>query len=171
MQIVNISNNTVLAAYVRTADTFGARLKGLLGRPDLKPGEALILLPCQSIHTCFMTYAIDVLFLSKEMIILRTVENMAPFRFSPVIRRAYMAVELPAGRLAATGTRAGHRLRLTFKEADKEADYENQKHSRKICSRIKNISDGKNSHCLEFVNFLLNYSGGRFSLFTRPDND
>lgn len=117
MQIVNLSKDTVLATYAWTADSFYRRLKGLLGRPGLKPGEALILLPCKAIHTCFMTFSVDVLFVNKEMIVLHTLENMAPFRFSPVIRRANMVIELPAGHLAATGSKAGHHLQLIFKEA------------------------------------------------------
>lgn len=117
MQLVNLSNGTVLADRVRMADNFKKRLKGLIGNPGLKHGEALILSPCKSIHTCFMSFHIDVIFTNKEMIILHTMESIGPFRFSPLITRSHMVIELPAGRLAATGSRTGHQLQLTFKEA------------------------------------------------------
>lgn len=99
------------------ADSFKKRLKGLIGDPGLKYGEALILVPCKSIHTCFMTFCIDVIFASKEMVILHTMENVSPFKFSPLIAHSHMVIELPAGRLAATGARAGHQLQLTYEEA------------------------------------------------------
>ncbi|MDF9406921.1 DUF192 domain-containing protein [Pelotomaculum isophthalicicum JI] len=117
MQLVNLSNGTVLADRVWLADNFKKRLKGLIGNPGLKHGEALILSPCKSIHTCFMSFNIDVIFASKEMTILHTIENIGPFRFSPLITRSHMVIELPVGHLAATGSKAGHQLQLTFKEA------------------------------------------------------
>lgn len=116
MQLVNSTNGALLADHIEVATSFKKRLKGLIGRPGFNHGEAFILLPCNSIHTCFMNFSIDVLFVDKEAVVLQALENMRPFRFSPVISRSYMVVELPAGRLATTGTEAGQRLQLIIKE-------------------------------------------------------
>lgn len=117
MQLVNVTNGAVLADHIEVANNFKKRLKGLIGKSDLYHGEALILLPCNSIHTCFMNFSIDVLFVDEKANILLTLEKMKPFKFSPVVPRSYMVVELPAGSLSATETKAGHQLQLLVKEA------------------------------------------------------
>lgn len=117
MQLVNVTNGTVLADHIEVASNFKKRLKGLIGRPGLNQGEAFILLPCNSIHTCFMSFPIDVLFVDKAAVVLQSLENMRPFKLSPIIHHSYMVVELPAGRIAATCTGTGHRLQLMVKEA------------------------------------------------------
>ncbi len=117
MQLMNITNGAVLAEVIRVAGDFKTRLKGLIGRTGLKDDEALIIQPCSSVHTCFMSFTIDVIFLSSELYILRTMEHMRPYRFSPIVAGSRMVVELPAGRLAATSTGVGHQLKLLVKEA------------------------------------------------------
>ena len=117
MQLVNSTNGVLLADNIELATSFKKRLKGLIGRPSLNHGEAFILLPCNSIHTFFMNFSIDVLFVDKDAVVLQALENMRPFRFSPIISRSYMVVELPAGCLAATDTGTGHRVEIIVKEA------------------------------------------------------
>lgn len=117
MQLINLSNGSILADKIEVADNFKKRLKGLIGRPGLNHGEAFVLLPCKSIHTCFMNFPIDVLFIDKEGRVLRTLEHVKPFKFSPIVSRSYLVVELPAGCIAATGTAAGHQMQITAKEA------------------------------------------------------
>lgn len=112
MKLINITNGAVLAGVVQIADDFITRLKGLIGRTGLKSDEALIIQPCKSVHTCFMSFPIDVIFLNKELYILRTMENMQPYRFSPIVAGSCMVIELPAGSLAATLTGVGHQVKL-----------------------------------------------------------
>lgn len=112
MQLINITNGVVLADIVQVASNFKARLKGLIGRTGLKNDEALIIQPCNSVHTCFMSFPIDVIFLNSEFCILRAMENMKPYRFSPIVAGSRMVVELPAGRLAVTLTGVGDQLKL-----------------------------------------------------------
>jgi len=112
MQLVNSSNGSVLASHVEVARSFIKRLKGLIGRPGLKHGEALILMPCNCVHTCFMNFPIDILFIDREMSVLHIMENIKPFRFSPVITRSYLVAEFPAGSLAGTGTSPGDSLQF-----------------------------------------------------------
>ncbi len=112
MQIVNKVNGKVLANNVEIAGNFTKRLKGLLGRTGLNRGESMILYPCSSIHTYFMNFPIDVLFINRDAVVLKTIENMKPYKISPLIKESYMVVELPAGCLSATGTTAGHHLEI-----------------------------------------------------------
>lgn len=115
MRLINSTNGAVLADNVEVASNFKKRFKGLIGASTLNQGEALILFPCNCIHTFFMRFPIDVLFINKESAILYAFENMKPFRFSPIIRTSYMVVELPAGRLSSTGTATGNHLQLVTK--------------------------------------------------------
>ena len=112
MRLINSTNGAALADNVEVASNFIKRLQGLIGVSALNQGEALLLYPCNCIHTFFMKFPIDVLFINKDAAILHTFENMKPFRFSPIIRASYMVVELPAGRLSSTGTAAGNQVRL-----------------------------------------------------------
>ncbi|HOV79624.1 MAG TPA: DUF192 domain-containing protein [Bacillota bacterium] len=114
MELVNLTNGTVLAQRIEVSNCFKKRLRGLIGRPVLKPGEAMILMPCKSVHTFFMSFPIDVIFLDKEAVVIKILEKMKPFRFSPVIPRAEISVELPAGCLAHTCTREGHCLQINI---------------------------------------------------------
>ena len=78
------------------ADSFLSRLGGLLVRPALRPGEALYLAPCASVHTFFMRYAIDVAFVDREGRVLKLVTELKPFRAASCWG-AHGAVEFAAG--------------------------------------------------------------------------
>ncbi len=114
MQLVNKANGSILANNVEIAGNFTKRLKGLMGRPGLNEGEAIIIYPCRSIHTFFMNFPIDALFIDRNAIVLKIIENMRPNRISPVIKRSYMVVELPAGCISSTGTTVGHHLKINL---------------------------------------------------------
>ena len=89
----------VLAQEVEPAHRFFSRLKGLMFRPSMRPGTALLLSPCPQIHTCFMRFAIDVLFLAEDGTVLYVLEQMKPWRISPIVRRAVQTLEMPGGTL------------------------------------------------------------------------
>lgn len=91
------------------ADSFFARLGGLLARPRLREGQALVLAPCTSVHTCFMRYAIDVAFIDQHGHILKLVEHLGPWR-AAACWRAHAAVELAAGQARRQGLLAGARI-------------------------------------------------------------
>lgn len=97
-----------LAAAVGLADGWWSRLRGLMGRPPLQPGEGLWIRPCQQVHTQFMRAPIDVVFVDAEGRVLRVLPAMQPWRFSPFLRQARAVLELPAG--AAAGLAPGDRL-------------------------------------------------------------
>lgn len=92
-------NGAVLAEEVEEAFSLLKRMKGLMFRPSLAAGKAMLLAPCPQIHTCFMRFAIDVLFLTKEGEVVYVMENLRPWRLSPIIRRATQTLEMPGGTL------------------------------------------------------------------------
>jgi uncharacterized membrane protein (UPF0127 family) len=81
---------------VRVAYSFAARLVGLLGRRMLAPDEALLLVPCNNVHTFFMRFAIDVVFVDRCGVILVVVPRLMPWRVAAA-RGAYCCLELAAG--------------------------------------------------------------------------
>jgi uncharacterized protein len=93
------------------ARSFFARLGGLLALPRLRGGQALVLAPCNSVHTLFMRYAIDVVFIDKQGRVLDLVANLRPWR-AAWCWRAHAAVELASGQALANGLVPGALLDL-----------------------------------------------------------
>jgi uncharacterized protein len=91
------------------ADTSLSRLKGLLGRRELPAGEGLLLRPASSVHTFFMRFPIDVVFLDRELRVLGLATNLKPWR-AAARRGARAVLELPAGECDRRGIRPGDRL-------------------------------------------------------------
>ena len=110
LRVNNVTRGRTLALRANRADGFWTRLVGLMGRPGLEAGEGLHIIPCNGVHSFFMRFAFDAVFLDRELRVVRCVEAMAPWRATPVIRGAHSVVELPAGTVAATGTRPGDLL-------------------------------------------------------------
>lgn len=94
-----LDNGTVLAKEVEPAFSFFKRLKGLMFRAALPQGHALLLAPCPQIHTCFMRFNIDVIFVAEDGTVLYVKENMKPWRVSPIVPHAVQTLELPGGTL------------------------------------------------------------------------
>jgi uncharacterized membrane protein (UPF0127 family) len=107
----NQSKGTVVAPRVRVASSLLARSIGLLGKSALPADEGLWLTPCTSIHTFFMRFPIDVLFIDGEGTA-RSKATLKPWRISRWERRAAGALELPAGTLARTQTEPGDKISL-----------------------------------------------------------
>jgi len=106
----------MLADKAKLADKFFSRMKGLLGKKSLSQGEGLIIYPCKQIHSAFMRFPFDALFLDSDFNVLHVEKNMSPFQISPLIRQACMVVELPSGIVEKTRTEPGDRL--IFEEGD-----------------------------------------------------
>ena len=80
----------------------------MLGTKRLPEGDGLLIRPCRQIHTFFMAYAIDVLFVDAKSEVVALCESLPPFHISPRVPRARLVVvELPAGAIARSGTRIG----------------------------------------------------------------
>ena len=86
-----------------------SRMKGLLGRSELRPGEGLLLRPASAIHTFFMRFPIDAVFLDRDWRVVGIAGDVAPWRTAG--RKGAVAVlELPAGESARRGLRPGDLL-------------------------------------------------------------
>jgi uncharacterized membrane protein (UPF0127 family) len=107
--VMNRTKGSVLAARVEWAGSLGARTRGLLGRSSLGPDEGMWLEPCQSVHTFFMRFPIDVLFLDAEGTVLSKA-TLPPWRLSRWERRARSVLELPAGTLEQKRTDVGDKI-------------------------------------------------------------
>ena len=93
------------------ADTALARMRGLLGRKRLAADEGILLRPAASVHTAFMRFPIDVIFLDGDNRIVKIAANLAPWRTAGV-RRASAVAELRAGEAERRGLRVGERVAL-----------------------------------------------------------
>ena len=102
-------DGSVVCERCTIADTPLLRLRGLLGRAGLEPGEGLLLRPASSIHMFFMRFAIDAVFLDHDLQVVRVAPNLKPWRMASK-RRAKMVLELPAGACEREGIREGDRL-------------------------------------------------------------
>jgi uncharacterized membrane protein (UPF0127 family) len=109
MAIVRKEDGTVVCGDCLVADSAWLRTKGLLGRPSLPEEEGILLRPASSIHMFFMRFAIDVVFLDRELRVLRVAADLGPWRMAAK-RGAKAVLELPAGRCARAGVREGDRL-------------------------------------------------------------
>lgn len=110
VRVVNLTRGEVLAERAAVAETPGARNRGLLGTGSLADGCGLLIMPCRQVHTFGMRYAIDVVFVDEAWKVKRVVSAMKPGRLGALVIRARVALELPAGKAAETGTRVGDML-------------------------------------------------------------
>lgn len=112
LKISNLTRQTELAARAETADTAKARNKGLLGRIGLLPGEGLWIIPCQSIHTFFMKFPIDLIYIDRNNRVKKVRNNVGPWRISACLS-AHSIIELPVGVVKATQTVPGDQLQFS----------------------------------------------------------
>jgi uncharacterized membrane protein (UPF0127 family) len=98
------------------AETALSRCRGLLGRSGLSSGEGMLLRPASSVHTAFMRFAIDVVFLNRADRVLKVADDLGPWRMAGC-RGARAALELPAGEARRRGLRPGVSLTQVWRTA------------------------------------------------------
>lgn len=111
-KVINQTRKTVVVENLEMADNYLKRLVGLMGRPGLAQGQGLWIIPCNDIHSFFMRFEFDAVFLDKEHRVLYTLERMKPWRISKIVRGGKIVLELPAGAIADTHTEIGDQLEL-----------------------------------------------------------
>ena len=111
MVLVNARSAQTIASEVELAVTRAERRRGLLGKEGLEASAGLMISPCWAIHTTFMRFPIDVVFLDRGGRAVRIVRDLAPWRIA-IAPRAHAVVELPAGRLRTRDVRIGDTLDL-----------------------------------------------------------
>lgn len=100
----------VVAREARIAKTHWSRFLGLMGRRKLGEGEGLLLIPGGSIHTLFMRFPIDAIFLDRDWKVRKIASNVKPYRMAFGARGVGIVLEVPAGTAAAIGIEQGDTL-------------------------------------------------------------
>ncbi len=120
LQVRNVTRNVDLGPKVRVARSILDRTIGLLATSSLAPGEGLWISPCKSIHTFFMRFPIDALFLDAEGRVIHQ-RTMPSWRVSGWIAKCQGVLELAAGTAQRTGTQVGDRLEMKDLPAGRQA--------------------------------------------------
>jgi uncharacterized membrane protein (UPF0127 family) len=105
----NHTRDTILAQAADLANTSETRRTGLLKHERLNPGEGLWIVPCESVHTFFMKFPIDLVYLDKNKKVRKVRHRVAPWRLSACLF-AHSILELPAGTAEQSGTKVGDEL-------------------------------------------------------------
>jgi uncharacterized membrane protein (UPF0127 family) len=123
LHVSNLTRSTVLATCLEVADSGAKRNKGLLGRKGLAPGEGLWIVPCESVHTFFMQFPIDLVYLDRKNRIRKVCDSVPPWRLSACFS-AHSILELPSGTIRSTQTQPGDMLEFSpaASAADSAAD-------------------------------------------------
>jgi len=102
--IINTQRDIVLAKNVKLANNPFTRMKGLMGVKRLESQEALFIYPCQQIHTFFMRFPIDCLFIDSNYVVIKALGNIQPWKISEKVPNALGVIELPKGVIEYTNT-------------------------------------------------------------------
>src|SRR5512144_3343440 len=108
---MNDRTRSAVALEIDLAASRAERRRGLLGRDSLGANEGLLLPPCIAVHTAFMRFPIDVIFIDRDGRAVRIVPQVRPWRMTASLR-AHAVIELAAGTAAATDIQVGDLLYL-----------------------------------------------------------
>lgn len=95
---------------LEVAESFFARLLGLMGRKKLPQGQGLLLLPCNSIHMLFMRFSIDAVYVDENFVVKKIVRNLRPWLGVSVCLGAHAVIELNAGDAENFGLEVGSKI-------------------------------------------------------------
>src|SRR5574344_1306230 len=112
MKIYKSTQNELIAEEVKVANNIVTRTIGLLSRKFLNINEGLIILPCHSIHTWFMRFNIDVIFVNKKNKAIATYKNVKPFRILPIHITSRYVIELTSGVIDKERIQKGDEIRI-----------------------------------------------------------
>lgn len=110
MSAYNQTRNSIIASSVDQANTILSRMKGLLCRKGIDQNYGLWITPGNSIHTFFMNFPIDVVFLSKSNQVVKLLQDYPPYRLSKIIWNARSVLELAPGAIQKSGTKVGDQV-------------------------------------------------------------
>ena len=112
----NISRQSFVSLGVKVADTPLARLRGLLGKMQIRSDEAVWIVPSRGIHTFGLMFSIDVIFLDAQHRVVHMIENLGPLRIAGIRRQSASVLELPAHSIYGSGTQVGDQLLICSQE-------------------------------------------------------
>lgn len=111
IKVVNLTRQVEIADRVQLAGDGPSRRKGLLGRERLAGGEGLWIVPCEAVHTFWMRFPIDLVYLDRKHRVVKVRTHVGPWRISASMR-AHSIIELAAGTVGKTGTSRGDLIQL-----------------------------------------------------------
>lgn len=117
MVLVNANKKTLVSDRCHFANTVLKRMVGLLNRRAMTEGDGLLIDRCYGIHTIGMRFPIDVLFLDKDLRVIRVVNALPPFR-TCAVKKAVYVLELPVGSIERTRTEPGDQIQIRTAEAE-----------------------------------------------------
>jgi uncharacterized membrane protein (UPF0127 family) len=109
--IRNLTRGTIIAERAEVASSGPKRSKGLLGRKALDPGGGMWIIPCESVHTFFMQFALDLIYLDRKHRIKKLRSNVGPWRMSACLT-AHSIIELPCGTIKNSESQVGDLLQI-----------------------------------------------------------
>ena len=112
LQVENLTRGQTLVRAGRVASSFFARMRGLIGSAPPAPGEGLLIIPCSSVHTHFMRFPIDVLYVNAAQTVVGIDHTLSPWHVGRFYRPVRFVLELPAGTAQRTTTQVGDQLQL-----------------------------------------------------------
>jgi uncharacterized membrane protein (UPF0127 family) len=127
--VTNRTKATVVCRQVRIADTFATRLLGLLGKASLEPDTGLLLQPSTGFHTWGMKFAIDVVTLDQDGLVIGIWEKIGPWRMRGLDSRTRSVLELPAGQIAESKIAVGDELAMMVNHAVPASARQNERFS------------------------------------------
>lgn len=113
-RVERVDDGAVVCDRCELADGVWSRTRGLLGRAGLEAGQGMLIRPAGSVHTFFMRFPIDCVFLDEELRVVAVRAAVPPWRAASA-RGAKATLELPAGEASRAGVAPGHRLRLVHR--------------------------------------------------------
>lgn len=110
-KLVNIyRGNEQLFEKVKLAGSFGAKLRGLMFYREMPAIDGLLLYPCNTVHLFWMRFPLDLIYLSRERVVL-FIETKSPNQLGSYLKNAYYVLETEAGTGASKNIRVGDRIR------------------------------------------------------------
>lgn len=92
----------ILGKNIKVAHKFFDRLIGLMFKNEMKEMDGLLIENTNSVHNCFVRFPIDVIFLNRELEVIKVLRSFKPWRFSWIYFRASRVLELPEGKVPET---------------------------------------------------------------------
>lgn len=112
IKIQNITKKNTIAGEGALADNFYTRLKGLIGKKTLAVDGAVCIKPCKSVHTFFMRFSIDVIFIDENGLVCEIVRNIKPYRVSKYVLKAKYVIEILSGNAQKLKIELGDRIEI-----------------------------------------------------------
>ncbi|HUK17536.1 MAG TPA: DUF192 domain-containing protein [Bryobacteraceae bacterium] len=116
----NRTRRAYLATQLRVAASHWSRLRGLMGAraENFSAGQGLWIVPSRGVHTFAMRFAIDVVYLDRDKVVVHLEPNLQPWRLAPVRLRATSVLELPDNTLRSTSTAVGDQIEIGVAQAE-----------------------------------------------------